>query len=59
MTTGSAHWETLIRARAIDNQLYMTAVSPAKNEELSYVAHGNSMIIDPWGKILARAGEDE
>lgn len=59
MTTGPAHWETLIRARAIDNQLYMAAASPAKNEELSYVAYGNSMVADPWGKVLARAGENE
>jgi omega-amidase len=59
MTTGPAHWETLIRARAIDNQLYMAAVSPAQNEELSYVAYGNSMVADPWGKILARAGANE
>ncbi len=59
MTTGPAHWETLIRARAVDNQLYMAAASPAKNEELSYVAYGNSMVVDPWGKILARAGEEE
>jgi len=59
MTTGPAHWETLIRARAIDNQLYMAAASPARNEDLSYVAYGNSMVADPWGKILARADENE
>ncbi|MCZ3367355.1 MULTISPECIES: carbon-nitrogen hydrolase family protein [Methanobacterium] len=59
MTTGPAHWETLIRGRAIDNQLYVAAVSPARNEKLSYVAYGNSMVADPWGKVLARAGEKE
>ena len=59
MTTGPAHWETLIRGRAIDNQLYMVAASPARNEELSYVAYGNSMVADPWGEILVRAGEKE
>ena len=59
MTTGPAHWETLIRARAIDNQLYVAAASPARNEELSYVAYGNSMVADPWGEIVARAGEKE
>jgi predicted amidohydrolase len=59
MTTGPAHWETLIRSRAIDNQLYVAAVSPARNEELSYVAYGNSMVADPWGEIVARAGEKE
>lgn len=59
MTTGPAHWETLIRARAVDNQLYVAAVSPAQNEDLSYVAYGNSMVAGPWGEILARASEKE
>ena len=59
MTTGPAHWETLIRGRAIDNQLYVAAASPARNEELSYVAYGNSMVADPWGEVLARAGGEE
>ncbi len=59
MTTGPAHWETLIRGRAIDNQLYVAAASPARNEKLSYVAYGNSMVADPWGEVLARAGEKE
>ncbi len=59
MTTGPAHWETLIRGRAIDNQLYMVAASPARNEELSYVAYGNSMVADPWGEILVRASAKE
>lgn len=59
MTTGPAHWETLIRGRAIDNQLYVAAASPARNEELSYVAYGNSMVADPWGDVLVRASEKE
>lgn len=59
MTTGPAHWETLIRARAIDNQIYVAAASPARNEELSYVAYGNSMVADPWGEVLARARAEE
>jgi omega-amidase len=59
MTTGPAHWETLIRARAIDNQVYIAAASPARNKDLSYIAYGNSMIVNPWGTILARADEKE
>ncbi|MGB7969355.1 MAG: carbon-nitrogen hydrolase family protein [Methanobacterium sp.] len=59
MKTGPAHWETLIRARAIDNQVYMVVASPAPNEDLSYVAYGHSLIVDPWGKILCEAGENE
>jgi predicted amidohydrolase len=58
-TTGPAHWETTIRARAIDNQVYMAAASPAMNKELSYHAYGHSMIVDPWGKVIAWAGEGE
>ena len=59
MTTGPAHWELLIRARALDNQLFHAAVSPARDIEASYVAYGNSMLCDPWGNILVRAGEKE
>lgn len=59
MVTGPAHWETLIRARAIDNQLFMAAASPARDVTAGYVAYGNSMIVDPWGKILAKAGEEQ
>jgi predicted amidohydrolase len=59
MTTGPAHWETTIRARAIDNQVYVAAASPSMNTGLSYVAYGHSMVVDPWGKVLASAGADE
>ena len=57
--TGPAHWKTLIRARAIDNQVYLAVASPAPNEDLSYVAYGHSLIVDPWGMVLCEAGEDE
>jgi omega-amidase len=59
MTTGPAHWKTTVRARAIDNQVYMAAASPAMNKDLSYVAYGHSIIVDPWGRVIAQAGEDE
>jgi omega-amidase len=59
MITGPAHWETTIRARAIDNQVYVAAASPAPNKNLSYVAYGHSIIVDPWGKIIAKAGDGE
>ncbi|MBI5680767.1 MAG: carbon-nitrogen hydrolase family protein [Methanobacterium sp.] len=59
MITGPAHWETLIRSRAIDNQVYVVAASPAQNKNLSYVGYGNSMIVEPWGNILARANSKE
>lgn len=59
MTTGPAHWELLVRARALDNQVFHAAVSPARDAKASYVAYGNSMLCDPWGNILARADETE
>ncbi len=59
MTTGPAHWETTLKTRAIDNQIYMAAVSPAKNDELSYVAYGHSMVVDPWGDVVETAKEEE
>ena len=59
MTTGPAHWELLIRARALDNQVFHVAVSPARNTEANYIAYGNSMVCDPWGKVLNSADEKE
>lgn len=59
MTTGPKHWELLIRARALDNQLFVAAVSPARDESASYVAYGNSMIADPWGDVIHRLDEKE
>ena len=59
LKTGPAHWKTLIRARAIDNQVYMAAASPAPNQDLSYVAYGHSLIVDPWGNVLCEAGQGE
>lgn len=58
-TTGPAHWEILMRARAIDNQVYIVGVSPASDLNAQYVAYGHSMVVDPWGKILWEADESE
>jgi len=55
--TGEAHWETLLRARAIENQVYVIAPDQIGRHPSSMDAYGHSMIIDPWGKILARADE--
>ncbi|XP_073256280.1 omega-amidase NIT2-A-like [Porites lutea] len=59
MTTGPAHWEPLIRSRALDNQLYVAAVSPARDEEATYVAWGHSTVISPWGDVVAKADHNE
>jgi predicted amidohydrolase len=53
-TTGRAHWEILLRARAIENQCYVLAVGQGGRHENGRETHGNSMIIDPWGTILER-----
>jgi nitrilase len=53
-TTGRAHWEILLRARAIENQCYLLAVGQGGRHESGRVTHGNSMIVDPWGEILDR-----
>ena len=53
-TTGRAHWEILLRARAIENQCYVLAVGQGGRHESGRLTHGNSMIIDPWGEILDR-----
>lgn len=53
-TTGRAHWEILLRARAIENQCYVLAVGQGGHHENGRETHGNSMLIDPWGSILDR-----
>ncbi|PXF46206.1 Omega-amidase, chloroplastic [Gracilariopsis chorda] len=60
MTTGPAHWELLIRSRALDNQVFVAACSPARaTNGDGYKAWGNSMVVDPWGKIFAATEEKE
>ena len=53
-TTGRAHWEILLRARAIENQCYVMAIGQGGMHPNGRETHGNSMIIDPWGNILDR-----
>lgn len=59
MTTGPAHWKPLIKVRAVDNQVYVAAASPARDNKASYVAYGHSMVADPWGKVISEAGAGE
>ncbi len=53
-TTGKAHWESLIRTRAIENLCYMIAPAQGGYHTSGRETHGNSMIVDPWGVILDR-----
>ena len=57
--TGAAHWEILLRARAIENQVYVIAPDQIGRSPSGVTDFGNSMIIDPWGKPLARAADRE
>ncbi|MCE7885703.1 MAG: carbon-nitrogen hydrolase family protein, partial [Actinobacteria bacterium ATB1] len=54
--TGRDHWETLVRARAIENAAFVIAPNQARGETGPLVCHGHSMIVGPWGEILAEAG---
>jgi predicted amidohydrolase len=57
--TGAAHWEPLLRARAIENQAYVVAPNQAGKSPHGFPDYGNSMIVDPWGVIIARAADGE
>ncbi len=57
--TGAAHWEPLLRARAIENQSYVIAPNQVGKSPHGYASYGNSMIVDPWGTVLARANDGE
>jgi predicted amidohydrolase len=53
--TGEAHWEVLLRARAIENQVFVIAPGQGRRPGPEGDSYGNSMIVDPWGEVLARA----
>ncbi len=54
--TGEAHWETLLRARAIENGVFIIAAAQAGLHQDGRETFGHSIIIDPWGRVLAMAG---
>lgn len=58
-TTGSAHWEILLRARAIENQCYVLAAAQGGKHENGRRTWGHSMLIDPWGEVLQCLPEGE
>ena len=58
-TTGRAHWEMLLRARAVENQCYVLAAAQGGQHPNGRITHGNSMVIDPWGEVLARMDKGE
>jgi nitrilase len=58
-TTGSAHWEVLLRARAIENQCYVIAAAQGGTHENGRRTFGHSMVVDPWGRVVAQLAEGE
>jgi predicted amidohydrolase len=57
--TGRAHWEVLIRARAIENQAFVIAAGQVGAHPDGFESYGHSMIVDPWGTVLACNASDE
>ena len=53
--TGRDHWEVLLRARAIENQAFVIAANQVGEAPPHYDSYGHSMIVDPWGRVLAEA----
>lgn len=56
--TGKAHWEVLLRARAIENSLFIVAPAQTGTHGSNRKTHGHAMIIDPWGNVLSDAGRE-
>ncbi|OPJ56349.1 carbon-nitrogen hydrolase family protein [Alkalithermobacter paradoxus] len=59
IVTGPMHWDLLVKARAVDNQVYIAAVSPARNYDEKYVIYGHSKVSDPLGNIVDSLDEKE
>lgn len=57
--TGQAHWEPLLRARAIENQCFILAPNQYGAGAHGFDDYGNSLLVDPWGVVLARGPDDE
>jgi predicted amidohydrolase len=57
--TGKDHWEVLLRARAIENQVFVLAAAQCGSHPPANACYGNAMVVDPWGVVLARAGYRE
>jgi omega-amidase len=58
-TTGPRHWHLVMRARAMDTQCFVLACSSARPQGHGYPSFGHSLVVDPWGMVIAEAGEGE
>ncbi len=59
VATGMAHWEVLLRARAVENQCFVAAAAQCGRHNDRRSSYGHSMVVDPWGAVLARCGDGE
>ena len=59
LTTGPAHWEMTLRSRAVDNEVFIVAAAAARYEGFSYECWGHSMVVDPYGTVLASCEAEE
>jgi len=59
LMTGKDHWSVLLRARAIENQVFVVAAAQTGKHPKGRQTYGKSMIVDPWGDVLAQCGEGE
>ena len=60
MPTGKDHWETILRTRAIENGCYIVAADQmGRKKDAAFSSYGNSLIVDPWGTVIARSGDHE
>ena len=58
-TTGRAHWELLLRARAVENQCYVLAAAQGGTHPGGRRTYGHSLLVDPWGEVVASRDEGE
>ena len=59
LTTGKDHWHVLLRARAIENQVFVLAPAQHGRHSRGRQTYGKSLIVDPWGDVLSQASEGE
>ncbi len=57
--TGPVHWQLTAQARAVDSQQFVLLCSPARDESADYIAWGHSLVVDPWGTVVASLSEGE
>lgn len=59
VVTGQAHWEVLLRARAIENQCYVVAAAQCGAHNAKRTSYGHSMVVDPWGEVVSECKENK